>query len=568
MADFEFLTDAGRKMLTSGYCQPGESIPQMYERVTAAIGQRLGRPDIGKKAYEYAAKGYLCFSTPILCNMGTDRGYPISCFGVHIDDNYHSLVHADVELAMLSRYGGGVSLDTQWIRPRGAPVRNLGKSRGVIPWCVKYDATTRAANQGEVRSAASAVWLNIEHPDAEDFMRIRRIEGRRAFTDPKMICHVINHGMLVSRDFTARVRAGDPEARRLWKELMMTRSETGEPYIMFTDNANDQAPKVYKDKGLRVNQSNICTEIMLASTTDWTFVCCLLSLNVSMYDEWPKDLVETGMYCLDAVQTEFIERSANNADFVKARRFAMESRAVGIGVLGFHSYLQGKGWPINGLSAFSFNKVLFKRIDAESLEASKKLAVEYGEPALMKGYGERFSHRVALAPTRSNAIIHGHVSESIQPDVANHYSDNSHKGNFSRRNQYLVKYLEEIGKNTDETWGSIIGQKGSVQHLEWMSPELKEVFKTAREIDQVVLIKLARDRQPYIDQAQSLNLFFASGLDTKYFVDLHLLAEEAGLKTLYYAKGASNLNVDLSHKETKRMLPTLESMESCTFCEG
>jgi ribonucleoside-diphosphate reductase alpha chain len=557
-----WMTEASRDILVNkNYTQPGESINQMYARISRAAARALKREDLGPKFEEYFKRGWLCGSTPVLANMGTDRGLPISCFGSHVADDLAQIYKTTAsEIGLLARGGGGTSLDFSDVRPCGSFVRSVGRSRGVVPFARVADAVTAAASQGDVRDGASVGWINIEHGDIIPWLHLRRTEG-----DPLQRVLKLNNGVTIPRTFMESVRNRDPAVKDVWLELLRARAELSEPYILFRDNVNDANPQCYKDRGLKVSQSNLCTEIMLASNPEWTFVCCLASLNVVRYNEWPADLVETAIYFLDGVMSEFIEKAKGREGFERAVRFAEQNRAIGLGVLGYHTYLQERNLPFNSLLAMSFNKQLFKKMRVEADAATAKLAQEYGEPDICKGYNRRNTHCLAVAPTRTNSDVMGQVSYGIEPITANVVSNNASAGVFDYINPTLMKTLEACGKNTDDVWDSITTTSGSVQHLNFLSPEQKAVFKTAREIDQVDIIMAASERQPFIDQAQSINLFFPAACDPKYFAGIHILAEQVGIKSLYYVKGKSVLTTDAA----TRKVPTLEELkEGCSYCEG
>ena len=565
----EWMTQASRDILINkNYVQAGETINGMYERISRAAAKALNREDLAPKFEEYFKRGWLCGSTPVLANMGTDRGLPISCFGTEVQDNLEDIYRATIdenesamrEIGLLARGGGGTSLDFSKVRPRGSPVRSVGRSRGVVPFARVADAVTAAASQGDVRGGASVAWLPIEHEDINQWLHMRRIEG-----DPLQRTLVLNHGVVIPSAWMERVRNKDPKVKDTWLELLRARGELAEPYMLFIDNVNKANPQCYIDRGIKVRQSNLCTEIMLASSEEWSFVCCLASLNVARYSEWPDDLVETAIYFLDGVMSEFIERAKNRVGFEKAVKFAEQNRAIGLGVLGYHTYLQERGLPFNSMLAYSFNRKLFKEIREKSDAATAKLAKEYGEPDVCKGYGRRNTHTMAVAPTRTNSDIMGQVSYGIEPITANVVVNNSAAGAFDYINPTLKKRLALLGQDTDDVWDSITVNKGSVQHLDFLSPEDKAVFRTAHEIDQVDIIMQASERQPFIDQGQSINLFFPANVDSKYFAQIHILAEQVGIKSLYYVKSKALITAD----SATRKVPTLEEIkEGCRWCEG
>lgn len=558
----QWLSVEGYTTLSKGYRLKGETPKAMYRRVADAAAKNLYKDSynflkiksLADTFFDYMYnKNWLCPASPVLSNLGTDRGLPISCFGIDIGDSVKSITEGIGELAALSKAGGGVGVNMQRIRERGAEINNgkNGKTEGIIPFAKMYDSTILGISQGATRRGAASINLNIEHGDWEEFIRMRRPEG-----DPSRQCGYLHHCSVISDEFMNRVVSGDAVARAKWVELMKARIETGESYIMFKDTVNRNNPEAYKKNGLEVDMTNICSEITLYTDDDHSFICCLSSLNLTRYDEWKNsDLPYVTTLFLNGVLNEFIDKGKYIYGMDKVVRSAEKGRAIGIGVLGWHTLLQQKSIPFASFQAMTLNNEIFKKIDEDSLKASQELAKEFGEPAWCKGTGEYNSHRTAIAPTRSNSIISGDVSPGIEPIIANAYTDNTAKGTFIRRNKELEKVLEAHGKNDDRTWKDISGNSGSVQHLDFLSDHEKNVFKTAYEIDQNVLIQQASQRQKYICQAQSLNLFFPFGVDPKYFNDVHLQAWRLGVKTLYYCRSTSAIQVDHTGAD-------------CESCEG
>lgn len=550
-----WLTDEGFKTLSNGYLLASESPVKMYRRVAEAAANRLNRHDLADKFYNYIFNGWLCLATPVASNMGTERGLPISCYCLSVGDSVDNIYKSIHELAMMSKNGGGVAFCVSNVRGRGSAIRGNGQSEGIVPWIKCFDSTTIAVSQGSVRRGASAAYLRIDHPDIEEFLRIRRPTG-----DVNRQCQNIHHGVAITDKFMQDVESGDHKARELWKEILKTRFETGEPYLLFIDTVNKNNPDAYKNNGLSVESSNICSEITLHTDEEHSFVCCISSLNLAKYDEWKNtDLVETAVWFLDAVMQEFIEKTKDIPGFERANRFAQKSRALGIGVLGWHTYLQSKMLPFDSLPATLLNKSIFKQIRSKAEVATRQLAEAYGEPEWCKGTGRRNTHLMAIAPTVSNSTISGNVSPGIEPIPANAFTKKSAKGAFTQKNALLASILEKYSKNTEEVWKNIVAEEGSVQQLDFLSPIEKEVFLTARELNQMAIVKQAADRQVYVDQSQSLNLFFPENVDSKWFHKVHFEAWRLGLKTLYYCRTSSVLKGDVA---------TRYYDDSCKACQG
>jgi ribonucleoside-diphosphate reductase alpha chain len=551
-----WLQPEGLKTLSGGYLLPQETPKGMYERVSRAMSSYYGDNSKywEKRFFDAMWSNWLCLSSPIASNGGTDRALPISCYSISVNDSLHSIFDKCSELAMLTKTGGGVGIYMGRLRGRGEPIKGNGKSEGIVPWSKIYDQTISSVSQGAVRRGAAALYLPIEHVDAAEFLNIRRPTG-----DQNRRCLNINHGVCISDEWMKSLIAGDKHKRELWGEILKARVETGEPYLMFTDAANHQSPQCYKDNGLHVETSNICTEIMLHTDPEHSFVCCLSSLNLARYDEWKDtDLVNVAVRFLDAVLSEYIDKSASIPGLECSRRSAIKGRAIGIGVLGWHTLLQEKSIPFDSFEAMRLNAEIWRNMREKAEQETAILAKEFGEPEWCKGHNRRNTHLLACAPTVSNSIISGGHSAGIEPLSANIYSQQSAKGTFIRKNPTLEKLLQVKNKDDKDTWQSIVKNDGSVQHLDFLSDLEKEVFLTAREINQHAIIKQAAQRQRWIDQGQSVNLFFSSNSDPKYIHDVHISAWEQGLKSLYYLRTTGVIKGDLASR----------SKDECSACES
>lgn len=550
-----WLDAPGYSTLTKGYLLPDETPKGMYKRVAKAAASYYKDSNLWEeKFFDVMWKNWLCPATPVLSNMGTNRGLSISCNTIHIPDSVNGIFQKAHELAMLSKNGAGVGIYMGDIRGRGAPIKGNGHSEGIVPWAKLYDTTISSVSQGSTRRGAAALYLPIEHLDAEEFINIRRPTG-----DQNRRCLNINHGICISDEWMNSMLSGDTSKRELWFSILRARVETGEPYLFFTDNVNNQSPQCYKENNLAVKTSNICTEVMLYTDSEHTFVCCLSSLNLVRYDEWKdSDLAEIATRFLDAVMEEYIVRSENVPGLEDARRSAIKGRALGIGVLGWHTLLQEKMLPFDSFESMRLNAEIFKKIKIGFEKETAILAKELGEPEWCKGFGRRNTHGLAVAPTVSNSTISGGHSAGIEPIAANMFVQNSAKGTFIRKNRVLEKLLESKQKNTDEVWKSITENAGSVKHLNFLSDAEKEVFLTAREINQFAIVKQAAQRQKYIDQGQSVNLFFASNSDPKYIHQVHVEAWKSGMKALYYCRSEGVLRGDMASR----------SKDECSACEG
>ncbi|ATE66478.1 ribonucleoside-diphosphate reductase subunit alpha [Rhizorhabdus dicambivorans] len=547
------LTDFGKETLDDRYLLPGESYQDLFVRVASAYADDQGH---AQRIYDYISKLWFMPSTPVLSNGGTGRGLPISCYLNSVDDSLEGIVNTWNENVWLAARGGGIG--TYWgsVRGIGEPVGLNGKTSGIIPFVRVMDSLTLAISQGSLRRGSAAVYLDVSHPEIEEFLEIRKPSGdfnRKALN--------LHHGVLLTDAFMEAVRdgkewelvspkdqskRGSVDARALFQKLVETRLATGEPYIVFNDTVNRMMPKHHRDVGLKVSTSNLCSEITLPTGRDQhgmdrTAVCCLSSLNLETWDEWNGDkrFIEDVMRFLDNVLQDYIDRAPD--EMARAKYSASRERSVGLGVMGFHTFLQARGLPFEGAMAKSWNLKIFKHIAAAAQEASMLLASERGPcpDAADQGVMERFSCKMAIAPTASISIICGGTSACIEPIPANIYTHKTLSGSFSIKNPYLEKLLQEKSKNSDAVWNSILEKGGSVQHLDFLTQEEKDVYKTSFEIDQRWLIELAADRTPYIDQAQSLNLFIPADVDKWDLLMLHFRAWELGIKSLYYLRSKS-----------------------------
>ncbi len=547
------LTEFGKETLKDRYLLPGESFQDLFARVAAAYADDQ---DHAQRLYDYISRLWFMPATPVLSNGGTGRGLPISCYLNSVDDSLEGIVNTWNENVWLASRGGGIG--TYWgaVRGIGEPVGLNGKTSGIIPFVRVMDSLTLAISQGSLRRGSAACYLDISHPEIEEFLEIRKASGdfnRKALN--------LHHGVLITDAFMEAVREGAEfelkspkdgsvrskvDARSLFQKLVETRLATGEPYIVFADTVNRAMPKHHRDVGLKVSTSNLCSEITLPTGRDQlgndrTAVCCLSSLNLETWDEWNGDkrFVEDVMRFLDNVLQDYIDRAPD--EMARAKYSASRERSVGMGVMGFHSFLQARGIPFEGAMAKSWNLRIFKHISARANEASMLLAQERGPcpDAADQGVMERFSCKMAIAPTASISIICGGTSACIEPIPANIYTHKTLSGSFIVKNPYLEKVLAAKSKDSTNVWNTILERGGSVQHLDFLTQEEKDVYKTSFEIDQRWLVELAADRTPFIDQAQSLNLFIPADVEKWDLLMLHFRAWELGIKSLYYLRSKS-----------------------------
>ncbi|MEM8846740.1 MAG: ribonucleoside-diphosphate reductase subunit alpha [Bacteroidota bacterium] len=535
---FSWLNEYSRKFLASGYLTEGVTPEQRIREIGDRAEDILQIPGYGDKFYKYMSEGFFSLASPVWSNFGKERGLPISCFGSHIDDDMGNILYTQSEVGMMSKLGGGTSGYFGKIRHRGAAVKNNGEASGAVHIMQLFESMVDVVSQGSVRRGRFSPYLPIDHPDIKEFLEIGT-EGNPI--------QQLTHGVTVSNQWMQEMIDGDVDKRTIWARVLQCRGEMGYPYVFFSDNANNNSADVYQDKNHQIYASNLCTEIMLPSNDDWSFVCVLSSINLLHYDKWKDtDAVETMVYFLDAVITEFIEklevyRDSSNRDdrqtflfMERAYNFAKENRALGLGALGWHSLLQSKRIAFDTQEAYNLNNEIFKTMKERSYKASEELAARFGEPKVLEGYGRRNATLNAIAPTTSSAFILGQVSQGIEPIWSNIYVKDIAKIKVTIKNPYLTEVLEEKGQNTDEVWKSIRDRDGSVQHLDFLSEDEKAIFKTYSELDQLDVVYQAAARQNYIDQGQSVNIIVHPDMPTKDINKIHVTAWKMGLKSLYY----------------------------------
>jgi ribonucleoside-diphosphate reductase alpha chain len=549
----DLLTDFGKKTLEDRYLLPGESYQDMFARVSTAFSDDA---DHAQRVYDYMSKLWFMPSTPVLSNGGANRGLPISCFLNSVSDSLDGIQRVWNENVSLASNGGGIGTYWGGVRSIGEKVKGAGQTSGIIPFIRVMDSLTLAISQGSLRRGSAAVYLDVHHPEIEEFLEIRKPSGD--FNRKSLNLH---HGLNITDEFMEAVKVGSDfalrspktgetirkvDARSLWQKILEIRLQTGEPYLIFSDTVNRQMPQHQKDLGLRVKQSNLCSEIMLHTGPDHlgidrTAVCCLSSVNAEKFLEWREEprFIEDVMRFLDNVLEDFITRAP--PEMAAAVYSAKRERSVGLGLMGFHSFLQSQGVAFESAMAKSWNMRLFKHLRREADKASRLLAEEKGpcEDAAERGVMERFSHKLAIAPTASISIICGGTSAGIEPIPANIYTHKTLSGSFAVKNPYLEQLLEGYGKNTDATWSSILEHEGSVQHLDFLTDDEKSVFKTAFELDQRWVVELSADRSADICQAQSINLFIPGDVNKWDLHMLHWKAWESGVKSLYYLRSKS-----------------------------
>lgn len=551
MKKFYWLNDDSKTFLSRGYLEKNESPRTRIKNIAEAAEKYLQMPGYADKFYDYMSRGFYSLSSPVWANYGKERGLPVSCFGSYIDDNMESILYGHAENGMLMKNGGGTSGYFGPLRHRGAPIKNSGESSGSVHFMQMYDTLASVVSQGSVRRGFFSAYQDIEHPDAEEFLDIG-IEGNPI--------QGLTTGIVVSDKFIKEMKEGDPDKRRVWAKVLQRRSEIGYPYILYSGNVNNNKPQVYKDKDLKIHASNMCSEISLPSSVDETFTCVLSSINLLHWDEIKEtDAIETMTYFLDTVCEEFIQKTEGHEYMKRAHNFAKNHRAIGMGVLGWHSYLQSNMIGFESTEAAQKNLEIAKTMKERSYNASQELAKKLGEPPLLKGYGMRNTTTMAIAPTKSSSFILGQVSQSIEPEFSNCYVKDLAKMKVTIKNPYLLELLESKGENTDEVWESIMVADGSVQHLECLTQDEKEVFKTFSEINPYTIIDQASTRQVYIDQGQSLNLMLDPDMSVKEINALYLYAWEMGVKSLYYSYSMSTAQ----SLTRKRVMST-----GCAACEA
>lgn len=533
-----WLNENSRKFLAKDYINDGSTAEERIRFLAEHAEKILGIPGFADKFYGYMEKGYFSLSTPVWVNFGFAKGLPISCFGSYVADTMGDILYTTGEVGMMSKKGGGTSAYFGDLRPRGAAITNNGTSSGPVHFMRLFDTVTNVVSQGSTRRGHLAAYLPVEHSDIDEFLNIGT-EG-----DP---IQGLTNAVTVTDTWMEEMQAGDAAKRAIWAKVIKRRTEIGYPYILFSDNVNNNTVEVYKDKH-KIYASNLCSEIALPSNDKWSFVCCLSSMNLLHYDAWKDtDAVQTLTYFLDAVMTDFITKLEGYRDSADAERrqefyfmekaynFAVENRAIGLGALGWHSYLQSKMIAFESQEAAVLNVEVFKYIKEKAYEASAEMAKKYGEPAMLTGIGRRHTTLCAVAPTTSSAFILGQVSQSIEPVWSNCYVKDIEKMKVTITNPFLEKLLEEKGKNTKEVWQDIRDKDGSVQHLDFLTEAEKDVFKTFAEIDQYAIIDQAGARQMFIDQSQSLNLMINPKTSSAKEINaLYIDAWKNGVKTLYY----------------------------------
>lgn len=539
MEPWYWLNENSRSFLARGYLAEGQTAEERIQVIAERAEELLGRTGFAEKFVEYMSKGWISLASPVWSNFGIKKGLPISCFGSYVDDNMGSILYSNAEVGMMSKFGGGCSGYFGAVRGRGTPIAdNNGHSSGSVHFMQLFETLVDVVSQGSVRRGHFSPYLPAEHPDIMEFLDIGT-EGNPI--------QKLTHGVTVGDEWMQSMVDGDEEKRAIWARIIQRRGEMGYPYIMFNDTANKNTVDAYKDKGLTIHASNMCSEIMLPSKEDWSFVCCLSSINLLHYDAWKDtDLVETMIAFLDAVMEDFILKLEEMRDsdepekqrafsfMERAYSFAKANRALGLGVLGYHSLLQSKKLAFESEEAAELNKEVFAHVKEKADAATVQLAAELGEPEVLQGYGRRNTTLMAIAPTTSSAFILGQVSQGIEPIWSNCYIKDVAKMKVTIKNPTLQKLLQDKEKDTKATWDSIRDNDGSVQHLECLSDEEKAVFRTFAEIDQSAVIAQAGIRQQYIDQGQSLNIMVAPDTPVKDINQLYLQAWEQGIKSLYY----------------------------------
>ncbi len=546
--DFAWLTEDSRLFLQRGYLLDGTTPEARIRAIAEHAGNILQDDTFAERFHHYMARGYYSLSSPIWSNFGLTRGLPISCFGSYIGDSIYDIMRTTAEVGMMSKIGGGTSAYFGAIRPRGSDISNNGKSDGSFNFSKLFDTIIDVISQGTSRKGQFAGYIDIDHGDIDEWLDIHT-EG-----NPIQLMY---YGVCISNAWLESMKTGDPEKRRVWAKVLQRKAETGIPYLFFKDNANAGRPDVYKDRNMTVYASNLCTEIMLPASDEESFVCCLSSMNLLYFDEWKHtDAPELLTQFLDAVMSEFIEKSAEIPFLDRAHRFAKRHRALGLGVLGWHSYLQANRIAFDSFAAMQKNNEIFQLLQQKTLAASKALAAKFGEPELLQGYGRRNTTLLSIAPTKSSSFILGSVSPSVEPFKSNYHVKDLAKIKTTYKNPFLVELLKEKGIDNEKTWESILLNDGSVQHLAALNDEEKEIFKTFAEISQLAVIQQAAQRQKYIDQGQSINVMIHPDTPTRDINQLYLTAAELGLKSIYYQHSMS-----AAQRFNRNLL-------NCSSCEG
>jgi len=544
--DYRWYNDVSKQFLKRDYLLPGQSLDERVRAIAQHAERLSGKKGFSDRVIHAVQRGWWSFSTPVWTNYGQRRGLPISCFGTHISDSVVSIAEAFSEITMMSKFGGGTSAYFGSIRPQGSNIKDNGKSGGPNYFLPLFEQLVKTITQGSTRNASMAVYLDVEHPDIRQFLQIR---------DDTHPIQELNYGVCIGDEWLESMRAGDSEKRDLQATIITDRNNKGYPYIFFRDNVRRNTVDVYRDKGMEIRHSNLCSEICLPTSDEESFVCCLSSLNLTHWDEWrDTDTIADMVLFLDTVITDFIDRARSVPFLHRAVRFAERHRALGLGALGWHSLLQSKMIPFESFEAKLLNATIFKQIKRQSWEASKKLAQEYGEPEVLKGYGRRNTTLTAIAPTVSSATILGQASRAIEPYLDNYHIVDTAKLKYTFRNEHLQKLLKSYGADKDSVWDSILDNRGSVQHLSFLSDHERAVFKTFPEISPIEVIIQAAQRQKELDQSQSLNLFVHPNMSPKDKNALVMEAWQQGVNTLYY-----QFNVNAAQEFSREQMMTCKS---------
>lgn len=531
MSKYYWLNEKSREFLSRGYVKEGQTAEERVREIAEAAEKYLGIAGFADKFEDYMSRGWFSLSSPVWANYGLERGLPCSCNGSFIDDKMESILYKNAEIGMMTKNAAGTSAYFGKLRPRGATISSGGTSSGAVHFMELFDKVSNVVSQSSVRRGSMAAYLDIDHPDIEEFLRIKG-EGHPI--------QDLSIGVCISDEWMEGLLNKDKEKLKIWGEVIKKRFESGYPYLHFTGNANKNAPKVYRDKGIKIYASNLCNEIQLSSDAETSFVCVLSSINLLHYEDWKDtDAVEVLTYFLDTVTEEYIQKTKDMPFMSAPNKFAKEQRAIGLGVLGWHSFLQSKMIAFESMEAKMLNAQIFKLLDDKSLKASKELAEKYGEPELLKGYGERMVTRIAIAPTTSSSFILGQVSQGIEPQNSNYYVKKLAKGSFTYKNPYLKELLQEKGQDTQEVWKSILEKGGSVQHLDFLSKNEKDVFKTFGELSQKEIVIQAAQRQKRIDQGQSLNLNVPPSATIGEVSKLLIFGWQQGVKGFYYQRSSN-----------------------------
>ena len=546
---FNWANEDSRMFLSRGYLLDGETVESRGWDMAQAAQDLLPKTDgFADKFYRYYGLGYYSISSPVQANFGRERGLPISCNNSFISDSIDSLLYTTAEIGTMTKHGAGTSAYMGAFRPRGSEISSGGKSDGPVHFASMIETVIDVISQGNVRRGNAAIYLDVEHPDVGEFLDCRE-EGSPI--------QKLSLGVCISDSWMQSMIDGCTDKRKVWARIIKKRFESGYPYIVFSDTVNRNAPDVYKDKGRKINGSNLCSEIALSSNEDESFVCNLASMNLLEFDNWKDtDAVEVLVQFLDAVMTEYINKTSGIRFMERAHRFAVNQRAIGIGTLGYHSYLQANMIPFESMEAKLLNSQMHKLIATTALSASKELADVYGEPPMLEGYGRRNVTLMAIAPTTSSSFILGQVSPSVEPLASNYFTKDLAKGKFTYKNPYLVEVLEGYGRNDEQTWRGILELGGSVQHLDFLTDHERNVFKTFGEISQLEIVQQAAARQKFVDQSQSLNLMIHPDTPLKEVNQLMIDAWRMGVKSLYYQRG-TNPAQDLVRK-----------LNACSVCEA